>query len=84
MSKLDHFGSTNDIIGLNFFGGDENILVRFINITVVKNVINGFNLVKIGNFKYLIFGENGQNWVILGAKIMSYVKILGWDGNIFT
>ena len=27
--------------------------------------------------KYAIFGENGQNWVILGAKMTSYVKI--WD-----
>ena len=26
------------------------ILVRFINITVVKDTINGFNLVKIGHF----------------------------------
>ena len=29
-------------------------------INLVKNVINGVNLVKIGRF-----GENGQNWVIL-------------------
>ena len=27
------------------------ILVRFINITLIKNVINGFNFMKIGNFK---------------------------------
>ena len=34
--------------------------VRFIDITLVKNVINGVNLVKIGHFY-----ENGQYWVIL-------------------
>ena len=32
-----------------------------------------------------IFGENVQNWVILGAKITSYVKISGkWSKNFFT
>ena len=28
-------------------------------------------------FLFLIFGENGQNWVILRAKMTSYVKIRG-------
>ena len=32
-------------------------------IILVKNDINGVNLVKIGRF-----GENCQNWVILGPK----------------
>ena len=46
----------------------------------VKNVINGVNLVKICHFY-----ENVQNWVILGAKMTSYVKILGkWSKKFFT
>ena len=32
--------------------------------------------------KLVIFGENVQNWVILGAKMTSYVKIWGkWSNN---
>ena len=46
-------------------------------INLVKNVINGVNLVKIGHFC-----ENGQNWVILGGKMTSEIKIWGWDENI--
>ena len=41
-------------------------------INLVTNVINGVNLVKIG-----LFGENGQNWDILVAKMTPYVIILG-------
>ena len=37
-----------------------------------QNVINGVSLVKIGHF-----WENGQNCIILGAIMTSYVKILG-------
>ena len=33
-------------------------------INLVKNVINGVNLVEIGRF-----GENGQNWVILDHDV---------------
>ena len=49
------------------------ILVVFIYITVVKNVINGFNGVKKAHFKskQRILGENGQNWVLLEAKMTS-------------
>ena len=51
----------------------------FMDMNLLKNIINGVNLVKIG-----IFGENGQNWVILGAKMTSYVKIWGkWSNNFF-
>ena len=42
------------------------ILVRFININVVKDVIIGSVWLK-----WVIFGENGQIWVILGTKMMS-------------
>ena len=46
-------------------------------INLVKNVINEINLDKIGHF-----GENGQNWVILGVKMTSYIKIWGkWSNN---
>ena len=41
--------------------------VRFIDITLVKNVINGVNLVKIGHFY-----ENCQYWVILAPKMTQY------------
>ena len=55
------------------------ILVRFLHRNLVKNVINGVNLVRICHF-----GENGQNWVILWAKMRSYVKIWGkWSNNYF-
>ena len=37
------------------------ISVRFMDINLVKYIINGANLVKVGHF----FGENGQNRVIL-------------------
>ena len=81
-SKVAYFGSQNDVICQNFWVGrkyfflktvSKVVLARFINLTVVKDVINGFNFVKIGHFKskYLIFGENGQNWVILSSKITS-------------
>ena len=34
--------------------------------------------------KYVIFGENCQNGVILGAKMTSYVKIFGkWSNKFF-
>ena len=42
-------------------------------INVVKNLINGVNLVK----KRSYFGKNGENWVILGSKMTSKVKI--WE-----
>ena len=49
-------------------------------IYVVKNVLNVVSLVKIGHF-----WENVKNCVILGAKMTSYVKILGkWSNNLFT
>ena len=48
-------------------------------INLVKNVINGVNLVKIG-----LFGENGPNLDILGAKMTSYVKINGKMSKIFS
>ena len=41
--------------------------VRFIDITLVKNVINGVNLVKIGHFY-----ENCQYCVILAPKMTQY------------
>ena len=44
------------------------ISVRFIIITLVKTIINWFNLTN-----YFILGENGKNWVILGAKMTSWV-----------
>ena len=42
----------------------------------VKNVINEVNW-----SKYVIFGENGQNWDILGAKIIyaidqNFIKVV--------
>ena len=43
-----------------------------------QKVINGVNLAKIGHF-----GENGQIWVILWAKMRSYVKNWGNLSNIF-
>ena len=43
------------------------ISVRFINITLVKNFINGVNLVKMGHFF-----ENCQYWVILHPKMTQY------------
>ena len=80
-SKLGHFVGQNDVIIQNFRVGrkffiktvSKVILVGFINITVVKNVINGFNCVKISHFKskQLIFGENDQNWVILRSEMTS-------------
>ena len=36
------------------------ILLRLMDKNLVKNVINGVNLVKIGHFD-----QNGHNWVIL-------------------
>ena len=50
------------------------ISVRFMDSNVVKMSLMG----SIWS-KYVIFGENGQNWVILhnlGVKMPSYVKIL--------
>ena len=37
--------------------------VRFMDINLVKSVINGINLVKID-----LLGENGKNWVMLWSK----------------
>ena len=35
--------------------------------------------------KYVIFGENGHNWAIFGAKMTSQVKIWGkWSKKIFS
>ena len=34
--------------------------------------------------KIVSFGDNGQNWVILGAKMTSYVKICGKSSNNFS
>ena len=49
-------------------------------INLVKYVING-----VIWSKSAIFGENGPNWVLLGAKMTSYVKILRkWSQNFFT
>ena len=59
---IDYFPIAS-IYGQRLCIGTKIILVRFIDINLVKNVINGVNLVKIGRF-----GENGQNWVILGPK----------------
>ena len=59
-TKFGHFGGQNDVIGKNFGAGrkyfflktvSKAILVRFINMTFIKNDINGFNFMKIGNFK---------------------------------
>ena len=77
---MGHFGGKNDAVGLIFGVGakyfllktvSKVVLARFINLNVVKDVINGFNFVKIGHTmsKYLIFGEKGHNWVILRAKM---------------
>ena len=43
---------------------------------------------KIPNFnnfhqKAVIFGENGQNWDILEAKMTAELKILWWEENFF-
>ena len=62
-SKLGHFGGKKDVVGLNFGMGRKYFFlktfskVRFINLTVIKNVIKGFNLVNIAHFKskHLIF-----------------------------
>ena len=51
--------------------------VRFIDITLVKNVINGVNLVKIGHFD-----ENGQYWVILAPKMTQYDVIGQYLGKV--
>ena len=51
------------------------ISVRFMDINLVKNVINGVNLVKIGHF----WCENGQNWVILGVKLRHRSKF--WESG---
>ena len=48
-------------------------------IYVVKNVLNVVSLVKIGHF-----WENVKNCVILGAKMTSYVKVLGKGSNTFS
>ena len=51
---------------------------------LVKNVINGVNLVKIGHFSVKMV-KIGSFWPILGANMTSYVKILGkWSKNFFT
>ena len=50
------------------------ISVRFIKITLDKDIINWINLVKIG---YL--GKNGHNWKIFGVKITSEVHF--WTFN---
>ena len=49
----------------------EIISVRFMDINVDKNFLNGVNFVKIGHSS-----QNGQNWVSLEAKMTSYIKIL--------
>ena len=56
----------------------KNYISQLLDIYVVKNVLNVVSLVKIGNFR-----ENGKNCVILGAKMTSYVKILGKRSNTF-
>ena len=48
-------------------------------INLVKNVINGVNLVKI-----FIFSENGQNWVILGPKWRHRPKFRESDQKLFS
>ena len=85
-SKLGHFVGQNDVIIKKFQGGkkifflkpvSKVILLGFISITVVKNVINGFNGVKMGHFKskQLIFGENGQNCYILDVGHTAIAKL---------
>ena len=48
-------------------------------INLVKKVINGVNLVKIGHF-----GENGQYWVILGPKLHHMSKFGEIGKKIFS
>ena len=57
--KIVKFGDQYDVIGQNFVVGrkyfflktvSKMISVRFINITFVKSIIYGVNLVKIGHF----------------------------------
>ena len=55
------------------------ISVRFMDINLVKNVIHGGNLVKIGRF-----GENGQNWVTLGPKWRLRPKFMESVQKIFS
>ena len=88
-SKLGHFGGKNDVICQNLAKVVKNCLlrflkiisVRFMDINLVKIVINGVNLVQIGNFRR----KCSKFPPFLGVKVTSYVKILGkWSKNFFT
>ena len=58
------------------------ILVRFINITVVKNVINGFNLVKIGHFCWK-WPKNSEKSAPRAYKLRHMWKNLWGTKNFF-
>ena len=65
-SKLGHFGGKNDII-CRHLGKCVKYLwtnIRFMDINVVKNLINGVNLVKIGHFWSKLGHFGGKNDVI--------------------
>ena len=53
-------------------------LTKFLLINLAKIIFRNFS-----GKNNLAFGENGQNWVILGAKIRHRSKFWGWDEIIF-
>ena len=76
--KWSHMSKFGKIVQIFFYQKFLKIIsVRFMDIILVKNVING----SIWS-KQVIFGENVQNSVFLGAKLTPYIKIWGkWSKN---
>ena len=90
--EFDHFHQYFDQIGpINYIFAQIDVHKRdrnnFYNL-LGKNYLTTFPQILTYDVllapKYVIFRENGQNWVILGDKTMSYVKIWGkWLDNFF-